>query len=614
MLRTRVVSPRNSRVSQSSTFTDPLRRIVVTMSKPYTVFVAILLGGVPLTGRAAPLDAAALLDGSRVVPVEVALADDDWEALRRETRGPASLFAASPPKKFTWHRGQATIDGVAIADVGVRKKGFFGSIDSARPSLIIDFNRFVPQEPVAGLGRLTLNNNKQDTSCVSQSLAYRLFRAAGVPAPRVGFAAVTVNGEPLGVYANVESIKKPFLARMFGADGGGLYEGTVADLVPGSLAKLEVETHDRFHPRLEELARLLAADGPLDLDAVGRLVDIEAFLSFQAVEALIGMWDGYTSNQNNFFVHVPADDGPITFIPWGADSAFTAVPTVLPGFGRGPPPAIYAQSALANRLAFAPGMIDRYRRRLEGLLDTAWRENDLLAEVDRLEQLLVPHLATAQSGAAKSLDSVRDFIRRRRGEIETILADWPPELPEAFRQPMTTKHVGSASGTFTTVQRAVADGDPALSEIAISLTLGDKPVAFVPADVSAYPLPMPGPWGRPASPADAPLGVTVSGSRDDGTPLTLTFMLDRRLVRESAGGFAAGGMLTEGPGFFGSGPMRIVGGTVSLGDRGLDPGTRLSGTFAFGIDETSGGFGNPAQKRRPGITARGVEPPPPEPD
>jgi spore coat protein CotH len=206
---------------------------------------------------------------------------------------------------------------------------------------------------------------------VGQFLAYRLFRAAGVPASRVGFAAVTVNGELLGVYTNVESIKRPFLARVFGTDGGGLYEGTVADVVPDSLAKLEVETHDRFRPRLEELAGLLAADGPLDLDAAGRVVDLDEFFSFQAVEALIGMWDGYTSNQNNFFVHVPADDGRITFIPWGADSAFTAVPAMLPGFDRGPAPAVYAQAALANRLAFAPGMIDRYRRRLDDPLVAA---------------------------------------------------------------------------------------------------------------------------------------------------------------------------------------------------------------------------------------------------
>jgi spore coat protein CotH len=563
--------------------------------------VAVAVLAIVIAGSAHALDADALLDGSRVVPVEIVLPADDWEALRRETRGPAGIFASGPPKKFTWHRGRATIDGTTVVDAGIRKKGFFGSVDSARPSLIVDFNRFVPQDPVEGLGRLTLNNNKQDASCAAQFLAYRTFREAGVPAPRVGFAAVTVNGEPLGVYSNVESIKKPFLARSYGSDEGGLYEGTVADLVPDSLAKMEIETHDRLRPRLEELAGLLAAEGPLDLARVEAIVDVEEFLSFMAVEALIGMWDGYSSNQNNYFVHVPTGSGRITFIPWGADSAFSAVPVMLPALGRGPAPAIYAQGALANRLAFAPGMIDRYRRRLREILDTCWKEDELLAEVDRLGALLAPHLAEGQSAAAKSLDAVRDFIRRRRGEIEKSLDSWPPELPGTFRKPMTTKRVGSVSGTFATVQRAQADDEAPAGEIACALTLADGPVAYAPASVSAYPLPMPGPWSRPDTATDAPLGVTVSGTRADGKPLTLTFMLDRRLVRESTGGFAAGGILTEGTGFFGSGPMRIVGGTVSLGDRGLEPGSRLSGTFAFGIDETSGGFSNSAPKRRPGV-------------
>ncbi|MFM7243309.1 MAG: CotH kinase family protein, partial [Planctomycetaceae bacterium] len=338
----------------------------------------------------------------------------------------------------------------------------------------------------------------------------------------------------------------------------------------------------------------------LDLERLAEIVDLDEFLSFQAVEALIGMWDGYSSNQNNYFVHVPADDGRITFIPWGADSAFSAVPTLLPGLGRIPPPVIYAQAALANRLAFAPGMIDRYRERLEQLLDTVWNEDELLAEVDRLEALLAPHLSAGQSGAARSLDGVRDFIRRRRGEVAKAFESWPPELPGTFRQPMTTRRVGRVSGTFTTVHRAAADDDAAGGDVSLNLTLADEPVAYRPTAVAAYPLPMPGPWNRPEAAADAPLGVTVSGSRADGRPLTLTFMLDRRLVRESNGGFAAGGMLTEGSGFFGSGPMRIVGGTVALGERGLDPGSRLSGTFAFGIDETSGGFRNPAPLRRPG--------------
>lgn len=572
------------------------------------VFGAIVV--LTATAAAGAVEADSLLDGTRVVPIEITLPAVDWETLRRESRGPMGLFAAGPSQPFTYHRGHAVVDGLAIADVGVRKKGFFGSIDSVRPSLIVDFNRYVPQQPIDGIGRLTLNNNKQDTSCVGQYLAYTLFRAAGVPAARAGFASVTVNGEGLGIYTLVEPIKKPFLARAFGDSAGSLYEGTVADLVPESLGKLEVETHDRARPQLEELAALLAADGPLDLPRVEQLVDVEQFLSYWAVEAIIGMWDGYTSNQNNYFLYADPRDTRLRFIPWGADSAFTPIPALLPGFGRGPAPAIYAQAALANRLIFTPGLAARYRQRLEGLLATVWNEDNLVAEVDRLELLLMPHVAAAQRNATTSLAAVRGFIRHRRGELSKALASWPPELPERYRQPMTTRRVGTVSGSFATIQRDSATGDSAPGEIALSIRLNGTAVAFEPTGVAAYPLPIPGPQGQAMAPAtpprtpEGPIGVTISGTRPTGSPLTLTFMLDRRLLRDTTAGVATGGMLTEGTGFFGTGPMRIVGGTAALTDRGSDPGSRLGGTFEFTVDETSGGFTNPAAKRRPIDTSR----------
>src|SRR5690606_32903219 len=103
------------------------------------------------------------------------------------------------------------IDGVTIDSVAIRKKGFIGSLDEQRPSLKVKFDEYIEQDPIAGLDRLTLNNNKQDESQVSQYLTYRLFNAAGVPAPRCNFARVTVNGEYLGIYSNVESIRRPFL-------------------------------------------------------------------------------------------------------------------------------------------------------------------------------------------------------------------------------------------------------------------------------------------------------------------------------------------------------------------------------------------------------------------
>ena len=57
----------------------------------------------------------------------------------------------------------------------------------------LKFNEYVAQEPIDGLRRLTLNNNKQDATVISQFMANRMFAEAKLPAPRCNFARVTVN-------------------------------------------------------------------------------------------------------------------------------------------------------------------------------------------------------------------------------------------------------------------------------------------------------------------------------------------------------------------------------------------------------------------------------------
>ena len=57
------------------------------------------------------------------------------------------------------------------------------------------------------------------------------------------------------------------------------------------------------------------------LKALGETVDLDRFLSFWATEVLVGHWDGYAGDRNNYhFYREP--DGPFVFIPWGADDTF----------------------------------------------------------------------------------------------------------------------------------------------------------------------------------------------------------------------------------------------------------------------------------------------------
>ena len=218
------------------------------------LLIAFTLSTLPLTAHSAAareLNAEDLFDSTQLLEIEIDIPEDDWNKLRKQTRGSGgrggfeAIFSNTTTSPFTYFKGDIKINGTKVPSVGIRKKGFIGSLDETRPSLKIKFSEYVKQQPVAGLDRLTLNNNKQDTALVSQLLSYKVFNTAGVKAPRCSLARVTVNGNYLGIYSNVEPYKKPFLKARFGDDTGKLYEGTIADFYPKSLEKIEAKSDGR---------------------------------------------------------------------------------------------------------------------------------------------------------------------------------------------------------------------------------------------------------------------------------------------------------------------------------------------------------------------------------
>ena len=58
-----------------------------------------------------------------------------------------------------------------------------------------------------------------------EALAYQVYDAMGVKVPGAGYARLKVNGQPYGLYLNLESPDVHFLQRHFGDHGGILYEG-----------------------------------------------------------------------------------------------------------------------------------------------------------------------------------------------------------------------------------------------------------------------------------------------------------------------------------------------------------------------------------------------------
>jgi ankyrin repeat protein/spore coat protein CotH len=387
----------------------------------------------------------------RVIDVQITVSQRDWDTIRYQSRNFMTALGASRQFKpmespYTYVEANVSIDGVVFPKVGLRKKGFIGSQSNTRPSLKIKLNHVDKEGGIEGLTNLTLNNNKQDTSLVNQFMGYALFNAIGSPAPRCAYAKVTVNGENLGIYSHVETIRKPLLKRAFGNNDGTLYEGTVVDFYENWENSFEHKRGDDTHGRaqINALIDLLADPKATEAD-IGELVDLESFYRFWATEGLVGFWDGYSGNKNNFFVYLNPEGNKFYFIPWGMDSIFTKMSKLEFMNDARAPISVKTQGLIAYKLFQFESGRQQYAEVLTEILDNHWNTTELLATLDKIAVMVEPHLVPAQrvieeewsrgGGSwrqsskptfASELEAARDFIRNRKSDIQTEIANGMP--------------------------------------------------------------------------------------------------------------------------------------------------------------------------------------------
>jgi spore coat protein CotH len=260
-----------------------------------------------------------IFDPARLPRFDIDLPQASIDALNKVT-GP------SDPAQDTYVHAGFRYNGENLPDIGLRIKGegSFRKLDKKAP-FKLKFDEYVKTLAFHGLKRLTLNNMVEDPSFLAERMAYYVFRAAKLPAPRCNSALVYVNGTFYGVYANVEAEDKPFLRRWFANDGGNLYEEGQKDFVPGAETAFDLETNETANDR-SDLANLIAvfqsATPANFLTTVGTALDTQHYLRFTAAEAAVNQWDmyGYTVfYPNNFRIYNDPTTKKFVFLPWGMD-------------------------------------------------------------------------------------------------------------------------------------------------------------------------------------------------------------------------------------------------------------------------------------------------------
>ena len=330
---------------------------------------------------------------------------------------PAGLAALkSEPRKYV----KATVrEGDKVyADIGLRLKGngTFQPMEK-KPSLALKFNEFTSGVKFHGHGKIFLNNSLQDGSYMSEAIGGQIFRAADVPASKVTFARVELNGRDVGLYVLAEAVNHDFLSQYFKKTKGNLYEGTNSDVTD----RLEQDSGETSKDQadLKALANAAKETDPAQRwKKLGSVLDLERFISFAAVEVLTWHRDGYSMDKNNYRLYHDPASGQMVFIPHGLDQLFSKPSGALVPEWKG---------LVAKAVLETPDGQRRFRERIYKLLGTAFKADALHAQITQLAGTIRPGLT--KESETKAFDTavaqLKDRISQRARFLEEELKKGP---------------------------------------------------------------------------------------------------------------------------------------------------------------------------------------------
>lgn len=390
--------------------------------------------GDPPAAEASPPEAAG--DAPFVEPGAAVFVDDAvhaW-ALTLDDAAWASLLAAPE----TWVEAGFS-DGTESLTVGVRLKGYSSWQPlTGKPNVRVSFDRFVDGQRFDGLEALDLVGEAEDPAAMSEAVAYRLFRAGGLPASRTGFAAMTVNGLDYGLYTVVEKKDDVLIARTWPDDAdGSLYESSSdhwpCDFDDGGTPRCDCWEQDEVgsgDARADLEALCAVATDTSDaawFDAIRAEVDWTDVSRHMAMEIVLDAHDHYAGYMGNVYLYHRPEAGRWSLLPASMNSAFGSQRYVAGSCGSsGRVPTDFAGGLLARRCWADAACAADLAEAMAWAVDVV-EDSDVLARIDAWEALLAPYAEDPRRGYSAAdyhaqVACIRDWLDGRR----EALAAWLP--------------------------------------------------------------------------------------------------------------------------------------------------------------------------------------------
>ena len=292
-------------------------------------------------------------------------------------------------------------DSEVYDSVGVRFKGNSSyNIPNDKKPFNISLDSFIEDQKLWGYKTLNLSNSFMDPTFVREKISYDMF-GKYMPAAKVGYVRLYLNGEYWGLYVNVQQINKIFLGNWFSSKAGNLYKGDPH----GNLTWLgthpemyrrdyEKKTNEDEDDWTDLISMIEVLNNSSDLEhELPQFLNVDRALWYIALCNILANLDSYIFSEHNYYIYNNPSVNRFNLIPWDLNEAFACFPPhgfTLEQFEKLP---IFFNNQsrklpLLNRMLNVPVFRSRYLAHYRTILKYDFHADSLLPKIEYFQSLI----------------------------------------------------------------------------------------------------------------------------------------------------------------------------------------------------------------------------------
>tara|TARA_B100001173_G_scaffold312340_1_gene333060 strand:- start:3877 stop:4821 length:945 start_codon:yes stop_codon:yes gene_type:complete len=298
---------------------------------------------------------------------------------------------------------------------------------------------------------------------MKEKLGYEIYRAAGIPTPGVGWAAVTLTVEGiaekkhLGVYCLIEQVDDRYLTRKFGNNSKDSLLMKPEAVDDWEYFGSELEKYQRYGikygknntkliKRFSELLKLIEQGSKTEFEKqIGNRLDLNFFAGYLAATSILVNIDSYVGMPHNYYLMIDKANEKLRILPWDLNETFGTFT-----MGRSPEMLVkwdidkpwISKRRLSERLFEMESFRKRYRAIIVKLMKEDFIEEKLFKRISAFEKAIIPHIKKDEigkglpgmymgingdsSGVNKAVGrrvfAIKPFIRQRIASVNDQLA------------------------------------------------------------------------------------------------------------------------------------------------------------------------------------------------